>query len=105
VTVSPLTTTVLNAVPEHQTGIASGINNAVASVASLLLISTLGTFGLSVYHHALDRHLQSQLATIEMFRSVMSIVTVLCFASAGVAAITIRDVPLPSRARESPRAA
>src|SRR5262249_19561025 len=47
VTVAPLTTLVVNAVPESETGIASGINNAVASVASLLVISALGTIALS----------------------------------------------------------
>jgi hypothetical protein len=57
VTVAPLTTTVLNSVPAHQTGVASGINNAVAQVASLLLIATLGTVGITELNHLLDQHL------------------------------------------------
>jgi EmrB/QacA subfamily drug resistance transporter len=59
ITVTPLTTTVVNAVPAHQTGIASGINNAVASVASLLMIAVLGTIALSAIGHSLDEQLAS----------------------------------------------
>jgi EmrB/QacA subfamily drug resistance transporter len=59
VTVAPLTTTVLNAVPQHRTGVASGINNAVASVGSLLLIAVLGSLALGAFNRSLDRHLLS----------------------------------------------
>ncbi|MBV8840078.1 MAG: MFS transporter [Alphaproteobacteria bacterium] len=55
VTVAPLTTTVINAVPERQAGIASGINNAVASLASLLAIAILGAVALNVHDRAIER--------------------------------------------------
>jgi EmrB/QacA subfamily drug resistance transporter len=41
VLVAPLTSTVLGAAPDHNAGIASGINNAVARAGSLLAISAL----------------------------------------------------------------
>jgi len=60
IAVAPLTTTVINAVPAHQTGVASGINNAVASVANLLAVAVLGAVAVSILDHALTQHLQSE---------------------------------------------
>jgi EmrB/QacA subfamily drug resistance transporter len=91
VTVAPLTTMVMSTVPQTQTGIASGINNAVASVAGLLVISALGAVALGIYQRALERHLSPQAASIAMFQAVMWVAAALCFAGAAVAALMIRD--------------
>jgi hypothetical protein len=66
ITVAPLTTTVLNSVPRHQTGVASGINNAVAQVASLLLIAILSTVGIATLHRSLDEHVARSQVTAEV---------------------------------------
>ena len=59
IAVAPLTTTVINAVPPDRTGVASGINNAVASVGGLLVIAILGSVASSIFAHSLDRALPS----------------------------------------------
>ena len=59
ITVAPLTTTVVNSVPSRQTGVASGVNNAVASVAGLLMIAVLGTVALGVLAKSLDERVAS----------------------------------------------
>ena len=60
IAVAPLTTTVIGAVPDHETGIAAGINNAVASVANLLAVAVLGALALGLYDGGLDRHLAAK---------------------------------------------
>jgi MFS family permease len=59
ITVAPLTTAVINGVAERQIGVASGVNNAVASIASLLFVAVLGTIALSTFGRSLDRHLMA----------------------------------------------
>jgi EmrB/QacA subfamily drug resistance transporter len=53
-TVAPLTNTVLGAVPQHHAGVASGANNAIARVASLVAIAAIGAVVAARYETALD---------------------------------------------------
>ncbi|HEX4719744.1 MAG TPA: MFS transporter [Thermoleophilaceae bacterium] len=56
-TVAPLTATVLSSVPQHNAGVASGVNNAVARVAGLLAIAVVGAIVSSSFGSALDSKL------------------------------------------------
>jgi predicted MFS family arabinose efflux permease len=75
ITVTPLTTTVIDSVKVGETGTASGINNVVASAASLLVISVLGTLVMN--------------SLIFTARVVMATAAALALAAAAVTAFTI----------------
>ncbi len=55
--VAPLTTAVMNSVPVAQSGIASGVNNMVSRLASLLSVAVMGVVLLVSFRGDLDRRL------------------------------------------------
>jgi EmrB/QacA subfamily drug resistance transporter len=70
VSVAPLTTAVMNAIPENRVGIASGINNAVSRAASLLAIAVLGIVMLAAFERSLGRGLASLRLPVAVRESV-----------------------------------
>lgn len=57
ITVAPLTTTVMSAVPSSQSGTASGINNAVSRTAGVLALAVVGALAIVMFRAALDGRL------------------------------------------------
>jgi EmrB/QacA subfamily drug resistance transporter len=59
VSVAPLTTTVMNSVPENKAGIASGVNNAVSRTAGLLAVAVFGILMFRVFDSSLTARLSN----------------------------------------------
>ena len=57
--IAPLTTTAMNSVSGRHSGLASGVNNAVARTAGLLAIPVLGIFVFLVFSASLDARVQT----------------------------------------------
>jgi MFS family permease len=70
ISVAPLTTTVMNAVPESESGLASGMNNAVSRLGSLLAIAVFGALLVTVFNHSLDQQLQPLKLSAELTAQV-----------------------------------
>jgi predicted MFS family arabinose efflux permease len=58
--VSPLSTAVMTSVSDHDTGVASGVNNAVARVAGLFAVATMGALIRVVFDGALGEFAELQ---------------------------------------------
>lgn len=57
ITVAPLTTAVMGAVDKDESGVASGVNNAVSRVGGLVAIAVFGIVMLAVFNSSLDSKL------------------------------------------------
>lgn len=71
ITVAPLTTAVMNAVPSERIGAASGINNTIARTAAVLAIAVMGALGLIRFEESLTArisHLKLNEAATDQLR-------------------------------------
>ncbi len=60
VSVAPLTTVIMNSVPQESAGSASGVNNAVSRVASLVALAVFGIFFAAAFSGSLKSNLQRE---------------------------------------------
>jgi predicted MFS family arabinose efflux permease len=70
ITVAPLTATVLADADERNAGIASGVNNAIARVASLIAIAAVGALVASSFAASLRDELGAQASRPEVSRAI-----------------------------------
>jgi EmrB/QacA subfamily drug resistance transporter len=70
--IAPLTTTAMNSVEGRHSGLASGVNNAVARTAGLLSIAVLGIFVFAAFSSGLDSRIENLDLTPEQYAALES---------------------------------
>jgi len=91
-TVAPLTATVLADADEHNAGIASGVNNAIARVASLIAIAAVGAVVASSFGSALRDELGPEARRPEVAKAIIEA------EKQPLARVEVNDVPPRVRA-------
>jgi EmrB/QacA subfamily drug resistance transporter len=71
ITVAPLTTAVMGAVSEDNSGIASGINNTVARAAGVLAIALLGAMAMFTFQKSVEKEVNRLEVSIELRNKIM----------------------------------
>jgi predicted MFS family arabinose efflux permease len=84
ITVAPLTAAILGAIDSRQAGIGSAVNNAVARIAGLIAIATVGL-------------LAGTNLTLSGFHNGMILTAVLLFAGGIISAIGIQNLHVPAK--------
>ena len=72
ITVAPLTTVIMNSIPQDRAGTASGINNAVARVAGVLAIAVFGIVMVKIFGWQLNRSLGRYSLPAQMLQEIQS---------------------------------
>jgi len=72
ITISPLVTTVMSSVDQRRSGLASGVNNAVTRLASLVSIALFGLMALALFNAGLDDRLVDIGASPEIVQQLES---------------------------------
>jgi MFS family permease len=98
VTVAPLTTAILEAPPDRLAGAASGVNNAVARVASLVAIAVVGAIIAAVYDGPGAALSTAGQATVDAYRAGMLCSAALVAAGGVISLLGISNPPRRSSA-------